>query len=161
MTYITTQIWWWQIFITTAIIFNDLYTIFFASVWLRNNEPEASKKHNASLPRREELKRLKRELCRRFNLTDIRYSRLYCFRGCPVCCSWGHRGHWTVRNCVHVTVTEWWDQLCGADGSAAGESPTGTVSFKVWAACLTRTPRLWSTCKVNNLTERLQASCVH
>lgn len=57
------------------------------SVWLRNNEPEASKKHNASLPRREELKRLKRELCRRFNLTDIRYSRLYCFRGCPVCCS--------------------------------------------------------------------------
>uniref|UniRef100_A0A3Q2E9T9 T cell activation inhibitor, mitochondrial n=1 Tax=Cyprinodon variegatus TaxID=28743 RepID=A0A3Q2E9T9_CYPVA len=29
--------------------------------WLRNSEPEATKKHNASLPRREELNRLKRE----------------------------------------------------------------------------------------------------
>uniref|UniRef100_A0A668U461 T cell activation inhibitor, mitochondrial n=1 Tax=Oreochromis aureus TaxID=47969 RepID=A0A668U461_OREAU len=45
------------------------------SVWLRNNEPEATKKHDASLPRREELNRLKRELCRRFNLTDIRWQR--------------------------------------------------------------------------------------
>lgn len=45
------------------------------SLWLRNNEPEAAKKHNASLPRREELKRLKEELCHRFNLADIRWQR--------------------------------------------------------------------------------------
>uniref|UniRef100_A0A8D3B593 T-cell activation inhibitor mitochondrial n=1 Tax=Scophthalmus maximus TaxID=52904 RepID=A0A8D3B593_SCOMX len=44
-------------------------------LWLRNNEPEATKKHNASLPRREELKRLKKELCHRFNLADIRWQR--------------------------------------------------------------------------------------
>uniref|UniRef100_A0A3Q4AUT2 T cell activation inhibitor, mitochondrial n=1 Tax=Mola mola TaxID=94237 RepID=A0A3Q4AUT2_MOLML len=39
--------------------------------WLRNNEPEATKKHSASLPRREELNRLKKELCHRYDLADI------------------------------------------------------------------------------------------
>ena len=48
------------------------HEIFF-SLWLRNNEPEATKKHNASLPRREELNRLKKELCHKFDLADIRY----------------------------------------------------------------------------------------
>ncbi|XP_040900767.1 T-cell activation inhibitor, mitochondrial isoform X1 [Toxotes jaculatrix] len=45
------------------------------SLWLRNNEPEATKKHNASLPRREELNRLKKELCHKFDLADIRWQR--------------------------------------------------------------------------------------
>ncbi|KAG7235497.1 hypothetical protein INR49_002633 [Caranx melampygus] len=45
------------------------------SLWLRNNEPEATKKHSASLPRREELNRLKKELCDTFNLDDIRWQR--------------------------------------------------------------------------------------
>ncbi|XP_035528406.1 T-cell activation inhibitor, mitochondrial isoform X1 [Morone saxatilis] len=45
------------------------------SLWLRNNEPEATKKHNASLPRREELIRLKKELCHKFYLADIRWQR--------------------------------------------------------------------------------------
>ncbi|KAM9353962.1 T-cell activation inhibitor, mitochondrial [Symphorus nematophorus] len=45
------------------------------SLWLRNNEPEATKKHNASLPRREELNRLKKELCHKFHLADIRWQR--------------------------------------------------------------------------------------
>ncbi|XP_022062587.1 T-cell activation inhibitor, mitochondrial isoform X1 [Acanthochromis polyacanthus] len=45
------------------------------SLWLRNNEPEATKKHSASLPRREELKRLQQELCHKFNLADIRWQR--------------------------------------------------------------------------------------
>ncbi|XP_004077764.1 T-cell activation inhibitor, mitochondrial [Oryzias latipes] len=44
-------------------------------VWLKNNKPKAMKKHNASLPRREELSRLKRELCDRFDLLDIRWQR--------------------------------------------------------------------------------------
>ncbi|XP_061839107.1 T-cell activation inhibitor, mitochondrial [Nerophis lumbriciformis] len=44
-------------------------------LWLQNNEPEASKKHNESLPRRDELKRLKEELCRKFDLADIRWQR--------------------------------------------------------------------------------------
>ncbi|RVE62232.1 hypothetical protein OJAV_G00154970 [Oryzias javanicus] len=44
-------------------------------VWLKNNKSEAMKKHNASLPRREELSRLKRELCDRFDLLDIRWQR--------------------------------------------------------------------------------------
>ncbi|XP_014831086.1 PREDICTED: T-cell activation inhibitor, mitochondrial isoform X1 [Poecilia mexicana] len=43
--------------------------------WLRNNEPEATKKHNASLPRREELSRLKKELCEKFLLADIKWQR--------------------------------------------------------------------------------------
>ncbi|KAM4735127.1 T-cell activation inhibitor, mitochondrial isoform 1-T2 [Anableps anableps] len=43
--------------------------------WLRNSEPEATKKHNASLPRREELSRLKKELCQTFILADIRWQR--------------------------------------------------------------------------------------
>lgn len=43
--------------------------------WLRNNESEATKKHNASLPRREELSRLKKELCQKFHLADIRWER--------------------------------------------------------------------------------------
>lgn len=42
------------------------------SLWLRNNEPEATKKHSISLPRRDELKRLKKELCQKFDLADIR-----------------------------------------------------------------------------------------
>ncbi|XP_070822759.1 T-cell activation inhibitor, mitochondrial isoform X2 [Chaetodon trifascialis] len=45
------------------------------SLWLRNNEPEATKKHSASLPRREELNRLKKELCHKFDLADIRWQR--------------------------------------------------------------------------------------
>ncbi|XP_056142270.1 T-cell activation inhibitor, mitochondrial [Lampris incognitus] len=45
------------------------------SLWLRNNESEATKKHNASLPRRDELKRLKKELCQKFALADIRWQR--------------------------------------------------------------------------------------
>ncbi|KAG7474672.1 hypothetical protein JOB18_014331 [Solea senegalensis] len=44
------------------------------SLWLRNNEPEATKKYNASLPLREELNRLKKELCHKFDLADIRWS---------------------------------------------------------------------------------------
>ncbi|XP_034385075.1 T-cell activation inhibitor, mitochondrial isoform X1 [Cyclopterus lumpus] len=44
-------------------------------LWLRNNEPEATKKHSASLPRRDELNRLKKELCHRFDLSDIRWQR--------------------------------------------------------------------------------------
>ncbi|KAM3614347.1 uncharacterized protein V6R79_013067 [Siganus canaliculatus] len=45
------------------------------SMWLRNNEPVATKKHVASLPRREELDRLKKELCHKFDLADIRWQR--------------------------------------------------------------------------------------
>ncbi|KAM6995586.1 T-cell activation inhibitor, mitochondrial [Tautogolabrus adspersus] len=45
------------------------------SLWLRKNEPEATKKYSASLPRREELNRLKEELCHRFHLSDIRWQR--------------------------------------------------------------------------------------
>ncbi|XP_049586260.1 T-cell activation inhibitor, mitochondrial [Syngnathus scovelli] len=45
------------------------------NIWLQNNEPEATKKHNDSLPRRGELKRLKEELCRKFALADIRWQR--------------------------------------------------------------------------------------
>ncbi|XP_076004608.1 T-cell activation inhibitor, mitochondrial [Genypterus blacodes] len=45
------------------------------SSWLRNNEPEAAKKHTASLPRREEMRRLKRELCLKFALADVRWQR--------------------------------------------------------------------------------------
>ncbi|XP_051574074.1 T-cell activation inhibitor, mitochondrial-like isoform X2 [Myxocyprinus asiaticus] len=45
------------------------------SLWLRNNEPEATKKQNASLPRREEQKRLKRELIQKLGLLDIRWQR--------------------------------------------------------------------------------------
>ncbi|XP_047213303.1 T-cell activation inhibitor, mitochondrial isoform X3 [Girardinichthys multiradiatus] len=43
--------------------------------WLRNNEPVATKKYNASLPQREELSRLKKELCLKFRLADIRWQR--------------------------------------------------------------------------------------
>lgn len=49
----------------------------FVSLWLKNNEPEATKKHSASLARREELNRLKKELCQKFNLADIRYAPVY------------------------------------------------------------------------------------
>ncbi|XP_020511825.1 T-cell activation inhibitor, mitochondrial [Labrus bergylta] len=45
------------------------------SFWLRKNEPEATKKYSASLPRRDELSRLKEELCHRFHLSDIRWQR--------------------------------------------------------------------------------------
>ncbi|XP_035989251.1 T-cell activation inhibitor, mitochondrial isoform X2 [Fundulus heteroclitus] len=44
-------------------------------LWLRNCESEATNKHNASLPRREELSRLKKELCQKFLLADIRWQR--------------------------------------------------------------------------------------
>ncbi|XP_029308050.1 T-cell activation inhibitor, mitochondrial isoform X3 [Cottoperca gobio] len=44
-------------------------------LWLRNNKSEAKKKHSASLPRREELNRLKEELCLKFDLADIRWQR--------------------------------------------------------------------------------------
>ncbi|XP_046704498.1 T-cell activation inhibitor, mitochondrial isoform X1 [Silurus meridionalis] len=45
------------------------------SLWLRNNESEASKKQKASVPRRAELKRLKRELIEKLGLLDIRWQR--------------------------------------------------------------------------------------
>ncbi|XP_071375192.1 T-cell activation inhibitor, mitochondrial [Centroberyx affinis] len=45
------------------------------SLWLRKNEPEATKKHSVSLPRRDELTRLKTELCQKFALADIRWQR--------------------------------------------------------------------------------------
>ncbi|KAJ8415709.1 hypothetical protein AAFF_G00402660 [Aldrovandia affinis] len=45
------------------------------SMWLRNNEAEATEKQRSSLPRREELKRLKTELCKKLGLTDIRWQR--------------------------------------------------------------------------------------
>lgn len=45
------------------------------SLWLRKNEPEATKKQNASLPHREELKRLKRELIQKLGLLNIRWQR--------------------------------------------------------------------------------------
>ncbi|XP_061631397.1 T-cell activation inhibitor, mitochondrial isoform X1 [Phyllopteryx taeniolatus] len=45
------------------------------NMWLQNNESEATKKLNNSLPRREELKRLKKELCHKFDLADIRWQR--------------------------------------------------------------------------------------
>ncbi|XP_077454916.1 T-cell activation inhibitor, mitochondrial isoform X3 [Stigmatopora argus] len=48
---------------------------FFASMWLQKNEAEATKKHNDSLPRRKELKRLKEKLCLKFDLADIRWQR--------------------------------------------------------------------------------------
>ncbi|KAG5271861.1 hypothetical protein AALO_G00184950 [Alosa alosa] len=45
------------------------------SLWLRNNEAEASRKQKASQPRRDELHRLKTELCQNLGLTDIRWQR--------------------------------------------------------------------------------------
>ncbi|XP_013882426.1 T-cell activation inhibitor, mitochondrial isoform X3 [Austrofundulus limnaeus] len=45
------------------------------STWLKKNEAEATKQHGASLPRREELNRLKKELCENFHLEDIRWQR--------------------------------------------------------------------------------------
>lgn len=45
------------------------------SLWLRNNEPEAAEKQRSSIPRREELNRLKTELCHKFSLADIRWQR--------------------------------------------------------------------------------------
>lgn len=48
------------------------YVFVSSSLWLRNNEAEATKKQDASLPRREELKRLKKELCQKFAVADIR-----------------------------------------------------------------------------------------
>lgn len=42
------------------------------SSWLRDNEPEATRRHQASLPRREELDRLKEELCRQFKVANVR-----------------------------------------------------------------------------------------
>ncbi|KAG7268704.1 hypothetical protein CRUP_021387 [Coryphaenoides rupestris] len=47
----------------------------FSSLWLRKNEPEATKRHDASLPRRNELGRLRTELCHKFSLADIRWQR--------------------------------------------------------------------------------------
>ncbi|KAL2083883.1 hypothetical protein ACEWY4_019401 [Coilia grayii] len=45
------------------------------SLWLRNNEAEASQKQKASQLRREELQRLKAELCEKLGLMDIRWQR--------------------------------------------------------------------------------------
>lgn len=47
------------------------------SLWLKNNEAAASRKQEASLPRRDELKRLKKELCQQFALEDIRWQRTW------------------------------------------------------------------------------------
>ncbi|TSK34849.1 T-cell activation inhibitor, mitochondrial [Bagarius yarrelli] len=45
------------------------------SLWLRNNESEATKKQKASGSRRAELKRLKKELIEKLGLLDIRWQR--------------------------------------------------------------------------------------
>lgn len=45
------------------------------SLWLKNNAAEAMRKHIGSLPRMEELNRLKKELCCNFHLADIRWQR--------------------------------------------------------------------------------------
>ncbi|KAF5896105.1 T-cell activation inhibitor, mitochondrial isoform X1, partial [Clarias magur] len=45
------------------------------SQWLRNNEQEATTKQEDSVPRRAELKRLKRELIEKLGLLDIRWQR--------------------------------------------------------------------------------------
>ncbi|XP_028326799.1 T-cell activation inhibitor, mitochondrial isoform X2 [Gouania willdenowi] len=45
------------------------------SLWLSNNEPKATHKHKVSLPRRDELNRLKTELFHKFHLEDIRWQR--------------------------------------------------------------------------------------
>lgn len=45
------------------------------SLWLKNNAAEAMRKQIGSLPRVEELNRLKKEICYNFNLTDIRWQR--------------------------------------------------------------------------------------
>ncbi|XP_028837947.1 T-cell activation inhibitor, mitochondrial isoform X2 [Denticeps clupeoides] len=47
------------------------------SVWLRDNEAGASQKQSASLPRREELERLKTELREKLGLGDIRWQRCW------------------------------------------------------------------------------------
>lgn len=44
------------------------------SLWLKRNAAEALRKQIGSLPRVEELNRLKKELCYNFNLSDIRYT---------------------------------------------------------------------------------------
>lgn len=46
------------------------------SLWLKNNAAEAMRKQIGSLPRVEELNRLKKEICYNFNLTDIRYTQM-------------------------------------------------------------------------------------
>lgn len=45
------------------------------SLWLKNNEPDATEKQNASMPLRAELKRLKEELIETLGLLDIRWQR--------------------------------------------------------------------------------------
>ncbi|CAG02774.1 unnamed protein product, partial [Tetraodon nigroviridis] len=45
------------------------------SSWLRDNEAEAARRHRSSLPRREELSRLQKELSLSFGLADIRWQR--------------------------------------------------------------------------------------
>ncbi|KAJ8354200.1 hypothetical protein SKAU_G00217670 [Synaphobranchus kaupii] len=45
------------------------------SLWLRNNQTKATEKQQRSLPRREELKRLKAELCNKLGLKDVRWQR--------------------------------------------------------------------------------------
>eukprot|EP00066_Takifugu_rubripes_P014195 XP_011603461.1 PREDICTED: T-cell activation inhibitor, mitochondrial isoform X2 [Takifugu rubripes] len=45
------------------------------SSWVRDNEAEATERYNTSLPRREDLSRLKKELCHDFDLADIRWQR--------------------------------------------------------------------------------------
>ncbi|RXM32596.1 T-cell activation inhibitor, mitochondrial [Acipenser ruthenus] len=45
------------------------------SSWLSNNEASAAKKHKESLPKRAELKRLRKELCHKLGLADIRWQR--------------------------------------------------------------------------------------
>lgn len=45
------------------------------SSWLSNNEASAAKKYKESLPQRAELKRLRKELCHKLGLADIRWQR--------------------------------------------------------------------------------------
>uniref|UniRef100_A0A673HIJ5 T-cell activation inhibitor, mitochondrial-like n=1 Tax=Sinocyclocheilus rhinocerous TaxID=307959 RepID=A0A673HIJ5_9TELE len=70
------------------------------SLWLRNNEPEATKKQNASLPRREELKRLKRELIQKLGLLDIRWQRKWGVA--HKCCQLQSLGRLATQNGLNV-----------------------------------------------------------
>uniref|UniRef100_A0A671M469 T-cell activation inhibitor, mitochondrial-like n=1 Tax=Sinocyclocheilus anshuiensis TaxID=1608454 RepID=A0A671M469_9TELE len=70
------------------------------SLWLRNNEPEATKKQNASLPRREELKRLKRELIQKLGLLDIRWQRKWGVA--HKCCQLQSLGRLSTQNGLNV-----------------------------------------------------------
>lgn len=60
----------WHVWEEVRFIFIECFN--FISSWLRDNEAEATERYNTSLPRREDLDRLKKELCHDFDLADIR-----------------------------------------------------------------------------------------